>query len=397
MRGSIQKKGNTYYAVIALNGKRKWFRGGKRKDAERVLGERLAEMSQGTYREIPKTTFKKFASLWIRDHAENNLKPSTIAGYNHIIDKRLGPVFDHFLMTDISAAALQSYVSKRKQNSYSRKKVKMIEGEPAEEPIKKKLSAKTVSNEIVILKEIFKHAYRWGYIKQNPAEYLERPKIIKPEIEILEPAEFEKLLKNSGDLYKNAFLTVILTGVRAGELWGLQWGDMDWNSKRLYVRRSVWHNDFQTPKTKNSIRNIDLPDNLLFELKKWKLACPINEHDLMFPSKKGQITCHDNAIKRHFNPTLRKAGLRHVSFHSLRHTNASLRIRAEQNIKYMSMQMGHSSIKITMDTYGHLFNDEVYNRQQVNLLQATFQSVRNPLEKPLQNAEKGLAVFANPL
>ena len=168
-----------------------------------------------------------------------------------------------------------------------------------------------------------------------------------------------KLLeKNDSGLYKTAFLTAILTGVRAGELWGLKWGDLDWNSKRLYVRRSVWKNDFQTPKSKNSIRNIDLPDNLVFELKKWKLACPISEHDLMFPSVEGQITCHDNAIKRHFNPALRKAELRHVSFHSLRHTNASLRIRAEQNIKYMSMQMGHSSVKITLDTYGHLFNDE---------------------------------------
>ena len=54
-------------------------------------------------------------------------------------------------------------------------------------------------------------------------------------------------------------------------------------------------------------------------------------------------------------------------------------------------------IKITMDTYGHLFNDEVFNRQQVDLLQATFHSVRNPLENPPKNAEKGLAASANPL
>jgi len=73
-----------------------------------------------------------------------------------------------------------------------------------------------------------------------------------------------------------------------------------------------------------------------------------------------------------------------------------LRIRAGQNIKYMSMQMGHSSIKITLDTYGHLFNDKEFNRQQVDLLQTTFQSVRNPLEKSLQNAEKGLAVSLTP-
>ncbi|MGO9138366.1 MAG: tyrosine-type recombinase/integrase [Syntrophales bacterium] len=395
MKGSIQKKGKTYYAVIALNGKRKWFKGGKRKDAERVLGERLSEISNGTYREIPKTTFKEFAELWIRNHAENNVKPSTLAGYNHIIDKRLNPKFEHFLMTDIHPALIQSYVTKRKQDIDARGK-KKAEGQESESP-KKIVSAKTISNEIVVMKEMFKHAHQWGYVKVNPAEHLQRPKMVKPEIEILEPVEFNKLLEHSGELYRVAFLTAILTGVRAGELWGLQWGDMDWSSKRLFVRRSVWQNGFQTPKSKNSIRKIDIPDNLVLELKKWKLACPISEHELMFPSKEGQITCHDNAIKRYYEPALRKAGLRHVSFHSLRHTNASLRIRAEQNVKYMSMQMGHSSIKITMDTYGHLFNDEVFNRQQVDLLQETFHSVRNPLENTLQNVEKGLAVSANPL
>jgi integrase len=117
----------------------------------------------------------------------------------------------------------------------------------------------------------------------------------------------------------------------------------------------------------------------------------------MFPGAEGTITNHDNARNRHFAVALRKANLRHVSFHSLRHTNASMRIQAGQNIKYISSQIGHASTKITLDTYGHLFNDEDFNRSQVALLQATFDvSVRNPLENPLQKAEKGLAVSANP-
>ena len=90
--------------------------------------------------------------------------------------------------------------------------------------------------------------------------------------------------------------------------------------------------------------------------------------------------------------------LRHVSFHSLRHTNASIRIHAGQNIKYMSSQLGHASVKITLDTYGHLFNDQDFNRRQVDMLETTFNaSVRNPLENPLLNAEKELAVSANSL
>jgi integrase len=107
----------------------------------------------------------------------------------------------------------------------------------------------------------------------------------------------------------------------------------------------------------------------------------VNEHDVVFPSPEGKLTQHDNTVKRYFNPALRGAGLRQVSFHSLRHSNASMRIQAGQNIKYIQSQMGHASINITLDIYGHLFNDANFNRQQVDLLEDSFRSVRNPLEK----------------
>lgn len=257
----------------------------------------------------------------------------------------------------------------------------------------KKVSLKTLSNEIVLIKQIFKHAHRWGYIKQNPAEYIQRPKMEKRDIKILDPAEAKLLLDNCDQLYRVALLTAILTGVRAGELWALKWKNVDWNSKRFHVLESVWKNRFQTLKTKFSIRGIDLSDDLIDELKKWKLTCPINDPDLMFPSAEGKISCHENVIKRHFEPALRRAGLIHVSFHSLRHTNASMRIQAGQNIKYISTQLGHSSVKVTLDTYGHLFNDTDFNRQQVELLQANFNSVRKPLEDTLFEIEKGVNAF----
>ena len=320
---------------------------------------------------------------------------STLAGYKHVIKKRLNPKFGYFLMTDIHLALIQSYVTERMQDIDARRR-KKEEGKKAKSP-KKLVSPKTIANEVVVIKEMFKHALQWGYVKVNPAEHLQKPRMVKPEIEILEPAEFMSLLEHSSDLYRVAFRTAIITGVRAGELWALQWDAVDWDIKRLYVHQSIWKNNFQTPKSKKSIRKIDLPDDLVFELRRWKLACPISKHNLMFPSKEGQITCHDNAVKRHFKPALRKAGLQQVSFHSLRHTNASLRIRAGQDFKYMSTQMGHSSINITLDTYGHLFNDQDFNRQQVDLLQKAFDPVRNPLEKSPKNAKKGLAFSANPL
>ncbi len=376
MRGSIQKKGRTWYAVVPINGKRKWFRGGPtKKDAERVLGERLAEVSGGTFKEIKKITFQEYSQHWLRTYAEVSVKPSTYASYKDVINRLLVPEYGNYQLSDLTTGHLQTYVAKRR----------------------KSVSAKTVCNEIVVIKEMFKHAVKWGFLRTNPAWEVERPRTEKSEIEILDPPEVVAFPSKAQSPYRAAFLFDVMTGMRAGELWGLQWGDINWNSKQAFVRRTLWKGDFQTPKSKRSVRKIDLPDLVIHELKAWKLACPVNEYDLVFPSPEGKLSQHDNVVKRYFNPALRNAGLRQVPFHSLRHTNASLRIQAGQNIKYIQSQMGHASIQVTLDIYGHLFNDANFNRQQVELLEGSFKSVRNPLEKPPQSNKKDLGESPKPL
>jgi len=361
MQGSIQKKGDIYYAIIAVGCRRKWYKGGKtKKSAQMILNEKLAELDAGTYKEITKSTFKEFVGLWLERYVESNLKPSTIKGYKDIVNKNLSCFNDHRL-SEVTTGQLQAHVSKR---------LKMV-------------SAKTVCNEIMVMKELFKHARKWGYVKISPAEDVDRPRLKSAEIDILDPDEFNKLFDKVHPHYQVAFLTAFLTGLRAGELWALRWGDVDWNSGKLYVKQSVWGGKFQTPKTKKYVRKIDMPQQLINELKRWKLACPINEHDLCFPGLEGGIANHINVVNRNFYPALRRAGLRHVSFHSLRHSNASLRIQAGQNIKYISEMLGHSTIRITLDIYGHLFDDGNFSKQQVELLESSFGPVRKPLENAI--------------
>lgn len=355
MRGCIQKKGSIYYAVLAINGKRKWLKGGAtKKDAQRILNEKLSEIDSGSYKELPKITFGQYTETWRRDYGELSLKPSTKKTFYDIIQRLLIPAFSPLQLNSITTGQLQSYVSARG----------------------KLVSPNTVRNEVTTIKLLFKYAVRWGYLKHNPADNLERPKIEKPEIEILSLEEFEILLRETEKPYRTAFLTAFLTGLRAGELWGLQWGDIDWHSKQIHVKRSLWNHQFQKPKTKNALRKIDMTERLVNALKAWKLACPVNPRELVFPSPEGCPSMHTNVMKRFFYPALRRAGLRQVSFHSLRHSNASLRIQSGQNIKYVQTQLGHASITMTMDVYGHLFNDLNFNRKQVELLE----SVRNPLE-----------------
>ncbi len=235
---------------------------------------------------------------------------------------------------------------------------------------------------------MFRHGTRWGYLKVDPAQYLERPKKVKPDIEVFDPARVQCFFEHASGNYRLAFLTDVYTGLRAGELWGLRWSDVSWDTKQIKVRQTYSKGRFDTPKSKTSVRDIDIPDFLLLELKQWKLACPECAQNLVFPSPEGHPSIHDNVVKRYFHPILTEAELGHVSFHSLRHTNARMRIQAGQNIKYLSSQLGHASIQITLDTYGHLFNDMNFNRSQVELFDATFGSVRNPLENAPKEAKR---------
>jgi integrase len=89
-------------------------------------------------------------------------------------------------------------------------------------------------------------------------------------------------------------------------------------------------------------------------LKEWRIACPPNEHDLIFPNEVGQPINYSNMVNRYYFTALDEAGVPRIKFHALRHTTASLMIEAGENIKYIQSQLGHSSPTVTLNVYAHL-------------------------------------------
>jgi integrase len=365
MRGGIAQKGNNYYPYLWIGGKKKWFSGAgpSKKRAERILNDKVAELQNGTYQELKKIRFKAFASLWLDSYAKSKVKPSTLRSYEDIIEKHLGPAFGHFLLTDISTAMLQKYIADRLQAPKSKKS-------------EQKVRAKTVINELVPLKEMLKHAVRWGYLKVNPAEYVEKPRVEKEEMDILPPEDIRLLLDHAAPRYRVLFLTAVLTGMRRGELLGLQWGDIDWNHGQIHVRRSLWKGQFVTPKSKRSVRKIDMSPTLARDMRRHRLQSPPGNLDLVFSNSKGLPLDGDTLVRRHFLPALRRAKVRQVRFHDLRHTNVALRIEQGQNIKYIQNQLGHASIQTTLDRYGHLIKD--VNSEQALKLDTILGFVEKP-------------------
>lgn len=160
-----------------------------------------------------------------------------------------------------------------------------------------------------------------------------------------------QLIDHADERWRLMLSVALYCGLRSGEVRGLQWGDIEWATHRLWVRRAADAKGqrLQAPKTDAGVRAVGIPDHLTSELKRWKLAAPQSDLDLVFPTGSGGIENAPNFLNRGLLPALRRAGIRRIDIHSLRHAFASLMIAADVNLKALQIAMGHSSFRVTMD------------------------------------------------
>ena len=183
--------------------------------------------------------------------------------------------------------------------------------------------------------------------------------------------EAQAFLEAAHEFYPQSyplFLMALRTGLRKGELIAVKWGDIQFGTNEddpnrfILVQRNFVHGKFTTPKSKKS-RRVDVSRELrqiLLELRDKRMLEAFMKgettiaDDLVFPSKAGTVLDHNNLVHYHFHPCLERAGLRRFRFHDLRHTFGSHLIQDGASLAYVKEQMGHSSIQVTVDTYGHL-------------------------------------------
>lgn len=167
-------------------------------------------------------------------------------------------------------------------------------------------------------------------------------------------------------------MLAVMSGARQGELFGLKWSNVLWENRQIHIQRTFNNGKWYKPKSAHSVRKIDLGSKVMAELKKWRLACPPNELDLVFPGgkdKDGKIKplLHSHVLRMHFWSALTAAELPRIRFHDLRHTYASLLIDQGENIKYIQKQLGHSKPTVTLDIYAHLMDEN--NPETADLLE----------------------------
>jgi integrase len=242
---------------------------------------------------------------------------------------------------------------------------------------KEKKSKGTIKNILVPLKAAYNVAIEDGLVTFNPASRLGR--LLKASgdrrqhLQPLNSEEVIQLLKKAKEAYPSLYpvlLCAARTGLRMGELIGLQWGDIDFHGGFIEVRRAVVMGRETTTKS-HKIRRVDMSRQLMEELKRRKEIRQLeamNGEELLpwvFLSP-GGIRLDERNLRRSWYRCLEQAEIRTVRFHDLRHTFVSLLIQKGVHPKYIQEQAGHSSIQVTMDTYGHLFPN--LNREWVNKL-----------------------------
>ena len=168
----------------------------------------------------------------------------------------------------------------------------------------------------------------------------------------------------SGDRLEALYLLAVTTGLRRGELLGLKWTDLDLDARTLSVQRSLDKDGtFNPPKRSKSRRTVMLTPQAAEALKghrarqneeRLQLGSHWEDRGLVFPNRTGKPMNADNLYHRGFKPLLEKAGLSGFTFHSLRHTCATLLLSKNVNPKIVSEMLGHATISQTMDTYSHV-------------------------------------------
>lgn len=375
MAGSIEKRGkNSYRLTVSegfdLNGKpmihRKTVHGTK-KDAEVELAKFVTEVQNGLVIDGKSLKFSEFTEIWKRDYGSKELAPSTYKRYCRMLETRLIPYFGHFYITKIKPTDIMKFYDLLEKDTQLVRK-KGNNGSKTKKP----LSGKTILEHHRLLRAMLHKAVYWQLIVANPAERVQPPKARKPKRRSYDDEQTKILLENlellsSEDTkYKVAIILTVFTGVRLGELMGLEWQDVDFKNGIISINRSSQYlADMgvftKVPKTESSIREIAIPEFIISLLEEYKLWYEEQKSiygelwtnsDRLFVQADGK-PMHPSTISKWFVKYVGQIGLPVINFHGLRHTNASLLVAQNIDIAVISARLGHAQISTTLDFYVH--------------------------------------------
>jgi len=387
MRGSIRQRSKGSWEVCIDTGRdpatgkrQRHFESvkGTKKAAQQRMHELLHTLEQGAYIRPSRLTVTQFLGEWLRDYVELNCSPRTKASYEMITRCHLIPELGSISLSQLEPRHLQAFYRRQRERG-------RVDG-------KGQLSPQTVRYCHSLLAEALGYAVKMGLLSRNVAQATEAPRADHKVMPTLAPEDVPRFLEVAQESpYYIFFYLLLHTGLRRGEALALRWKNVDLGLASLGVSAylSVTETAYKLggtciikePKTSHSRRRIALSPSLGLVLRQHRsaqevqralLGKPLIDEDFVFAHPDG-TPLDPSTVSHTFNKIIRKAGLPHIRLHDLRHTHASLLLQAGVHPKIVQERLGHSSIRVTLDTYSHVIGglQEVAAQRFDDLLAAT--------------------------
>lgn len=326
--------------------------GTTRSGAERIREDFIQANRHGRAIGTPQQTLADYLRSWLATTATKTLRPRSLERYLGVIEQHVLPTagavpLDRFSPQHV--AELHALWSKKVSNA-------------------------TVRYNHAVLRSAFREAVEWQLVDRNPTHAVRPPRRVRMPMQALTPAEARILCEGvRGDELEALYVLAVTTGMRLGELLGLQWRDVDLDlvaGPRVSVQRTLvrvsgrWL--FGEPKSERSRRGIALGERAGTALrahskrqKRQRLASGSAwaDRDLVFTGERGEPLFGSHVTERQLKPLLRKLRLPVIRFHDLRHTAATLLLTQGINPKVVSEMLGHGSVQLTLETYTHVLPD----------------------------------------
>ena len=342
-----------------------------REEAVKLLHQ-LSYIRDTRPRDFQNMTLGEWLDLCLEVYMKNSLKQSTYVSYEGYIRNHLKPSLGNVQLRDLTPRLLQQFYNYKAEAG---------------------LAPKTIVNINLFLHKALVFAVGEGYIAVNPTEMINLPHGSKPQIEILNRDEQTRLIQCSYHHRYGVFVRLVLfTGLRLGELLGLRWEDIDMQYGVLHVRRTLNRLNkvqraaneasteivIQSPKSENSVRSIPLIPAVLQDLQSWRALQKQEQAEMgdRYVESGFVVTnpyggyVEPRTFKDYYEQMLVQSGLRHFTFHALRHTFASRAMEQKMDAKTLSVILGHYSVSFTLDTYAHVLED--YKREGMALMEELF-------------------------
>ena len=363
MRGHIKQRSKGSWSIVLdlgrdpSTGKRKqqWVTvRGTKKEAESKLAELQHQLNTGEFVKSSKLTVREFLTQWFQDYVKTNARAATAEGYKIIVERHLIPSLGGIALAQLQPSHIQGYYARALREG-------RCDGKGG-------LAARTVVHHHRVLREALSHAVKWGLVGRNVADAVDPPRAVNKEMKALDSAGVLRLLDAArGTIYFPLINLATFTGMRRSELLGLRWLDLNLSRGTVSIVQ-VLHClpggriVFEQPKTARSKRLVKLSHETTLALRAYRdtveadleqVGDSISGDRLLFSQINGAPLL-PNTVTHAFAKIARRAGLERFTFHSLRHTHASIMLQQGVSSKTVAERLGHSTVVITLDTYSHL-------------------------------------------